>query len=262
MNIEILKKNKKALGLTNAQLAEKSGVSLGTINKIFAGSIKNPRIDTLRAIEGALGNPPVNYLDEEIQSISFRETVAEDIYANMYTVDDLYALPEDRRVELIDGQFYDLASPRISHQRIISRLLKRILDYIEDHGGSCLALTSPVGVRLDRDEYTEVQPDIIVVCDESKIRDRYILGAPDFVAEVVSSSTKVRDYMLKAGKYTKAGVKEYWIVDLKDEKVTVFVKDAEDDFKLETYRLSDKITMALFPELIIDMAEESRGIKY
>lgn len=262
MNIEILKKLKKNLGLTNAQLAEKSGVSLGTINKIFSGGIQNPRIDTLRAIEKALGNPPVNYFDVEEQFLKLNDSAAEDSYVNMYTVDDLYALPEDRRVELIDGQFYDLPSPRISHQRIISNILVKIMNYINDHNGNCLALSSPVGVRLDCDEYTEVQPDIIVVCDEGKIQDRFIWGAPDFVLEVISPSTKSRDYFLKARKYTNAGVREYWIIDLKDEKVTVYVRDEDGEFNLTTYNISEKIAMTIFPDLVIDMEEESRGIRY
>ena len=165
-------------------------------------------------------------------------------------------------MELIDGQFYDLPSPRISHQRIISNILVKIMNYINDHSGNCLALSSPVGVRLDCDEYTEVQPDIIVVCDEEKIQDRFIWGAPDFVLEVISPSTKSRDYFLKARKYTNAGVREYWIIDFKDEKVTVYVRDEDGEFNLTTYNISEKIAMTIFPDLVIDMEEESRGIRY
>jgi Uma2 family endonuclease len=53
-----------------------------------------------------------------------------------------------------------------------------------------------------------VQPDLLVVCEPKKIGDKRIYGAPDFVVEVISSSTAKRDKVLKLNQYQKAGVRE------------------------------------------------------
>jgi Uma2 family endonuclease len=67
-----------------------------------------------------------------------------------------------------------------------------------------------------------IQPDIIIVCDEDKIKDRVIYGAPDFVLEILSPSTRRKDMFVKSGKYCEAGVKEYWMVDPKTKTLIVY----------------------------------------
>lgn len=59
----------------------------------------------------------------------------------------------------------------------------------------------PVDVQLDCDNKTMVEPDVGIICDPSKIKRFGIYGAPDFVLEVISPSTKKRDYALKLSKY-------------------------------------------------------------
>lgn len=130
-----------------------------------------------------------------------------------YTLDDYYALPDDQRVELIDGYFYDMAAPSTFHQLIGGEVYRQAANYIMEEGGECTPFISPVDVQLDRDEKTMVQPDVAIVCDPEQIIRRNIIGAPDFVLEVISPGTKRKDYTLKLSKYEKAGVREYWLVD-------------------------------------------------
>jgi Uma2 family endonuclease len=87
-----------------------------------------------------------------------------------YTLIDYYALPDDRRVELIDGVFYDMASPRTVHQDITGYFHMALYQYIKDKKKPCKVFESPIDVQLDCDDKTMVEPDVIVVCDRDKIK--------------------------------------------------------------------------------------------
>lgn len=144
-----------------------------------------------------------------------------------YTITDYYNLPEEKHVELLDGVFYNKAAPSIIHQRIIGDLYNQISNYIREKGGDCIPMISPVDVQLDQDEYTMVQPDLMIVCDPEKIADTRVEGVPDFVLEVVSPSSGAKDYVKKVAKYMAAGVREYWIIDPVKKRVMVY--DFEND---------------------------------
>ncbi|MCD7736794.1 MAG: Uma2 family endonuclease [Lachnospiraceae bacterium] len=139
-----------------------------------------------------------------------------------YTLEDYYALPDDQRVELIDGVFYDMAAPAVSHQIASFHIGRQLADFIDTQNGVCLPLISPVDVQLDCDDRTMVQPDVLVVCDRSKVINRCIYGAPDLVIEVLSESTARKDQTIKPAKYRGAGVREYWMIDLRKEKVILY----------------------------------------
>ena len=133
-----------------------------------------------------------------------------------YTIDDYYALPEDRRVELIDGVIYDMTAPSGIHQQILGDLHILFRECADRHGMPCEVLLSPFDVRLDKDNYTMVQPDLLVVCGEyDAAHEIRFEGAPDLVVEILSPSTRSKDQLLKLIKYERAGVREYWIVDPK-----------------------------------------------
>ena len=110
---------------------------------------------------------------------------------------------------------------------------------------------APFSVYLNEDNRTYLEPDITVVCDRDKLDDKGCHGAPDFVAEILSPSSRSRDCLLKLIRYREAGVREYWIVDPERETVTVY------DFVENTvgsYTFGDKVRVNLFPGLEIDFA--------
>ena len=89
-------------------------------------------------------------------------------------------------------------------------------------------MISPIDVQLDCDEQTMVQPDVLVLCDRSRLLNRCVYGAPDFAVEILSKSTRKKDLTKKLEKYSSAGVREYWIVDPDKEKVVVYDLEHEE----------------------------------
>ena len=176
----------------------------------------------------------------------------EEAYKETYTIEDIYALPEGERAELIDGQIFYLATPSTRHQRIVSKLNQKIANYIDVHGGDCEVFPSPFAVFLNNDDINYVEPDISVICDQSKLTDKGCNGAPDWIIEIVSPSSKRMDYLIKLFKYRNAGVKEYWIVDSEKDRITVynFVHDT-----IEEYAFGDDVPAGIYEDFSIKVSE-------
>ena len=281
MNLKDLTERKKASGMTNEQISAASGIPLSTVQKIFAGQTKSPRYHTIEAIASILPALPetdapdhsdVSYRYDPSPAMVREDNLAYGIeatpaavsavvgrsFCRLYTLEDYYALPEGVRVELIDGRIYDLASPGIIHQRLVSLIGNRFFNFMEsgDHGSDgCEVFFSPVDVRILRDDYNMLVPDLTVVCrhgeDDRRLEDpRRIEGAPDFVMEVLSPSSIGNDRGIKYLKYRNAGVREYWMVDPGIRTVTVC------DFEHDTetvYNFEDRVPVRISGgKLIID----------
>ena len=169
----------------------------------------------------------------------------------IYTIDDIYALPEGQRAELIDGKIYMMAPPNTIHQNLVSGFTITIGSHIKSKGGSCKVIPAPFAVFLNKDDRNYVEPDISVVCDKNKLDDRGCNGAPDWVIEVVSPSTSRVDYGVKLFKYRSAGVREYWIVNPMKKTVTVF--DMEKEEKSNQYDFDDTISSCIYEDLKINI---------
>ena len=166
-----------------------------------------------------------------------------------YTIEDIYALPDGKRAELIDGHIYYMAPPSRKHQDISVELSSAIKDYIRSHAGKCKVYAAPFAVYLDEKTDTYVEPDISVICDPKKLDDRGCTGAPDWIVEIVSPSSKQMDYYKKLFKYRTAGVREYWVVD--PDKNLILVYNFEQGTS-EQYTLSDKVKAGIYENLVID----------
>ena len=160
-----------------------------------------------------------------------------------YTIDDIYALPDGEHAELIDGKIYYMAPPSWKHQRISGYLHNEIYNYIKGKNGECEVLAAPFAVFLNEDDINYLEPDISVICDLSKLDDKGCHGAPDWVIEIVSSSSKPRDYMTKLFKYRTAGVREYWIVD--PDKQMIMVYGFEQDM-VEQYSFGEDVPAGIY----------------
>ena len=266
MTVAQMKEKKIELGLTNEMIAEKSGIPLSTVQKIFSGITKAPRKNSLDAIQRMLaeaerenkafrsGPPgpdgtasgyeypspkqPAGRMAEA--SVSYN-TVPRD---ERHTIEDYYALPEDQRVELIDGVFYDMGAPAMLHQMILGELYLLFRSCADEHDMPCDVYLSPCDVRLDRDNYTMVQPDLLVICGDYDAGAIRYEGAPDLVVEILSPSTRGKDMILKLYKYHNAGVREYWIVDPQKRTVAVHYFEAE-EYSPESYGFDARIPVGI-----------------
>ena len=169
-----------------------------------------------------------------------------------YTIDDIYALPEGERAELIDGHIYYMAPPSRIHQRISTRLTSIIDRYIENHHGQCQVYAAPFAVHLDETNSTYVEPDISVICDPNKLNDKGCIGSPDWIIEIVSPASKRMDYYTKLFKYRTAGVREYWIIDPSKNQVVVYSFEHGD---MEQYTLQDSVKVGIYEDLSIDFSQ-------
>lgn len=140
-----------------------------------------------------------------------------------YTYEDWLSWDEDVRAEIIDGDLYMMAPPTRQHQGILTELTRQLANFLK--GKSCKVYPAPFGVKLFENEDTALEPDIVVICDKSKLNEKGCNGAPDLVVEILSPSTGSRDKVLKFNNYLRAGVREYWIVDPDTKTVSVNVLD-------------------------------------
>ena len=168
-----------------------------------------------------------------------------------HTIEDIYALPDGERAELIDGQIYDMAPPSRTHQRISSYLHNEIYNHIKKNGGSCEVYAAPFAVFLNEDDTTYLEPDISVICDSSKLDERGCQGAPDWVIEIVSPGSKQMDYFKKHFLYRNAGVREYWIVDPTKKHVIVYKFEQE---IMEQYSFWEDVAIGIFEDFRIRLA--------
>ena len=170
------------------------------------------------------------------------------------TLADWEALGEDVRAELIDGEIYNMAGPSAAHQRIVSFLHIEIGTYLK--GKTCEVFSAPFDVYLQHeteDTPNIVQPDLMVISDKNKITRKGCVGAPDWIIEIVSSSTARRDYLTKLTLYAEYGVKEYWIVNPDKEAVTVYQLD--NDLLPTSYTFRDTIKVHTLTNLNIDFTQ-------
>ena len=285
MTIEEMTARKRELGYSYKEISRRSGIPLGTVQKIFGGVTRAPRMETVQALEkvfrreegepaspahvqipaGISAQPPVqSALQSPVGTDTPQRSFQGWVYANCatesmpaprisplrkrqgeYTLEDYDALPDDIRVELIDGVIYDMASPSETHQLISMELSYQLRDAVRKNRGKCRVFAAPFDVQLDKDNKTMVQPDILVVCDRSQMGSRGVYGAPDLVIEVLSPSTARKDMSIKLRKYMTAGVREYWIVDPEEKQVLVYLRQGE-NVLIRTYTFDDQVPVGIW----------------
>ena len=253
MTIDELKERKKSSGFTNQDIARITGIPFGTVQKIFSGSTRSPRRTTLVKLEQFFdGLDACSHKHEEntyykvsdVELAYAANCNREDDYPDQgsYTVEDYYAIIEDKRIELIDGVIYDMATPTLPHQDVAFQVGFQMEQCSREHH-ICKVYISPVSVQLDKDNRTMVEPDLIVLCDKSLITRKCIYGAPDFVLEVLSPSSKTKDMLIKLNKYWHAGCKEYWIID--PDKLAITVYDFSNGVDAQNYTFDDIVPVKI-----------------
>jgi Uma2 family endonuclease len=176
-----------------------------------------------------------------------------------YTYKDYITWDDDIRYELIDGVAYAMAAPAQFHQEISGELFRQLANFLIVM--PCKAFHAPFDARLNAHSFddTVVQPDILVVCDHSKLNGKGVKGAPDFVIEILSPYTARRDAVIKFRQYQRAGVKEYWIVDPNNRTVQVYVLKGGKYGLGVVYREDDVVPVHTLDGCQISLAEVFYG---
>ena len=175
--------------------------------------------------------------------------------AKRYTYADYSSWDDDKRWELINGVPYAMAAPLISHQRVSGRIHRQVSNFL--HKKTCEVFLAPTDVRLNADtnDNTVVQPDLLVVCDKSKIGEKGIIGAPDLIMEILSpSSSASYDTVVKFMIYLYAGVREYWIVDPATGSVIVNILN-DGTYIAKAYDKTAVVPVSVLEGLSIDLAD-------
>jgi Uma2 family endonuclease len=178
--------------------------------------------------------------------------------------------PGDVRYELIDGVAYRLApAPNLDHQDVSGEIYFQLRQALE--GKSCRVFIAPVDVRfpkageVDEQVDTVLQPDVLVVCDPSKLDRRGVRGAPDLVVEVLSPGTSSHDHVRKRRVYELAGVLEYWLVHPVDRMVTVYRLLDGEYGRPDGFELTGKTPVGVLPGVVIHwdaLAERLTPVEY
>lgn len=183
-----------------------------------------------------------------------------------YTYEDILNWPGDEQVELINGDVYMMApAPSPDHQSISWELIVQLGNYLK--GKKCRAYHAPFDVRLfekDGDQPrhvdTVVQPDLLVVCDLSKLDNNGCKGAPDLIIEILSPSTRQHDRLTKLNLYQRAGVQEYWIVDPEEKTVIVMTLEDGEHYAPTAYSSQATVPVGVLEDCKIDLGPVFEGI--
>lgn len=169
------------------------------------------------------------------------------------TLADLYALPDEARAELIDGEILMAPAPTPWHQRVSGRIFTHVGAFVRARRLGELYY-SPIDVVLPSGNV--VQPDLVFVATRNAriVRDR-IEGVPDLLVEIVSPSNPERDRFVKRDLYARAGVAEYWIVDPDAKAIEVLRLAAQAYEPAGYFEAGESLGSATFPGLALPVAD-------
>lgn len=258
MTIDEMIEKKNQYGYSYEYIAQISGVPASTVQKVLSKITSKPRRATLTALrkvfetEGIRNEEGIGYVSEEAGEYYATYGTGALQRKDGFTVEDIEKMPESQRAELIDGEIYMMSSPSKTHQEVIGEMYFLIKDYFKKKKGSCKVFQAPFAVYLFNDDKNYFEPDISVICDVSKLDEKGCHGAPDWIIEVVSPSSKSMDYVLKPYKYKKAGVREYWVVDAQTKSIWVYDFQNENN---QAYSFEDKIKVGIYEDLVIDFKQ-------
>lgn len=247
-----MKQIKEEYGLSYEDVSRETGLPVSTVSKLLNGFTRTPRRRTVERLSayfmhlGRTGEHGSGMTMDLLRESGMEQTESPCILRensfpydaggagtkrqkHLVTIEERDQLPEEVRTELIDGVLYDMSAPSLTHQMVCRLVFRQLDDCAEASEKDCVALFAPVDVVLAEDPATVLQPDLIVTCRENIERSRARWkklqkhqGAPEFVMEVLSSSTRKKDIGIKYLKYLESDVKEYWIVDPDSRKVIVY----------------------------------------
>lgn len=196
--------------------------------------------------------------EEELPPI---QTVNEVDFAGYYSYADYMRFEFEERLEIIKGRIFSMSpGPNRIHQQISGQIFGPIYNILKGH--KCKVYTAPFDVRLakktqpDKEVFTVVQPDIVVVCDQEKLDKRGCIGAPDIVVEILSPGNNKKELINKYEVYEEAGVKEYWIVSPEDKSFFRYILDNHGKFQpTKLLTVGEEVSTPILPGFTLVLEE-------
>ena len=167
----------------------------------------------------------------------------------LLTYEDYCQIPDDgNRYEVIDGVLHMSPSPAYRHQRLVVKLSRKLDGFVEEHGLGKIVV-APFDILFS--DSNIVQPDILFISQDraSIITEKNAQGVPDLLVEILSSSNRRYDEVVKKQLYENYGVREYWIVDPEEDTVRQYELDGRVlKLSLELSRQQgEELTSSLLP---------------
>ena len=167
-----------------------------------------------------------------------------------YRMAEAGILGEDDRIELIDGDLIDMAPIGQDHAGSVNRLNEAFV--LACAGRAIVSGQNPIRI----DEFNEPQPDIAIL---RRRADFYTTGERPgpadalLVMEVADSSLRY-DRGVKLPLYARAGIAEYWILDLRHRTLEVHRTPRGGDYlEKAEHGKGERIALALMPEIVVDL---------
>lgn len=161
------------------------------------------------------------------------------------TADEFLQLPETNLpVQLLDGEVIDMPAPELTHQDCVLNTALLFKQKAVALGGK--AYVAPVDVFFD--DLNIPQPDVIWLAPDGQcqiIGTQRLSGAPDLIAEVLSPGTAHIDRKRKFRLYEKYGVREYWLIDPRDQLLEVWQHQDGRFVLLDVYTPDETFTSPL-----------------
>ena len=180
--------------------------------------------------------------------------------AGYYTYTDYLTWRFKERVELFLGKVMKMSpAPNVYHQQILRRIIYHFEKYLWN--SNCQLFPAPFDVRLPVSKKkgksdTVVQPDLVVICDESKLDEQGCNGAPDIVIEILSPGNSKREMKDKFEIYEASLVPEYWIVDPEHQDIVVYTLNSENKYiGSKPFVESEKVHSTVISDLIVDVVD-------
>lgn len=177
-----------------------------------------------------------------------------------YTLEEFFQYVGEERVELYEGIPIFMSPASYEHEGVIANFIGEFKSALK--GSPCLVFGSNLQVVFPfQDEQkgkgnVTVLPDISIVCDKGKLRNKRCYGAPDLIVEILSPRTARNDRLLKLHYYEKAGVNEYLIVDYQNQYVEKYILQSGSYERVEVYdQEKQAFTSTIFPNITFSLHE-------
>lgn len=192
------------------------------ILKHIHGSLKVDGMSTDPALQSILSS---HWLPEIAQQINEKLSAEAALRARFYD-----EVTESQKAEFIDGAVIVHSPAKMEHIEASDRLMRLIAQWVDRIGG--LLCHEKALCTFSRNDY---EPDLAYFgAEKAATIDRKTMKfpSPDFIVEILSESTEKVDRGVKFDDYAAHGVREYWIVDPRDQTLEQYLLTPEQSYKL------------------------------